>query len=154
MDNYEITYQLDLAAADFDRTTDTFNALLNGLDYEVNACVDAKVSAASLLDFTKIYFEGLSFICCHFRDIGRDFEALSEKILPSRGREVKESMDAAHEKGQITRERNLAAHTARLEEQTAAKRSARLALQRVTESPDSTPGELLKAAELLAELTR
>lgn len=63
-------------------------------------------------------------------------------------------MDKSHEKGQITRERNLAAQTARLEEQTAAKQAARLALQRVTENPDASPAELLEAAKLLAELTR
>lgn len=63
-------------------------------------------------------------------------------------------MDTAHEKAKATRESNLAAQTARMEEQTAAKRAARLALQRVTEDPDATPGELLKAAELLAGLTR
>ena len=63
-------------------------------------------------------------------------------------------MDKAHIKAQATREANTAARAAWFEEQTAAKRAARLALQRVTESPDATPVELLDAAKLLAELTR
>lgn len=63
-------------------------------------------------------------------------------------------MDKAHEQARATREANLAAQIARHEEQTAAKRVARLALQRVTENPDATPAELLEAARLLAELTR
>lgn len=63
-------------------------------------------------------------------------------------------MYKAHIKAQATRERNLAARTVLYEEQAAAKKSARLALQRVTESPDATPAELLEAAKLLAELTR
>ena len=62
-------------------------------------------------------------------------------------------MDKAHTQAQATRERNLAARTALYQEQTAAKKAARLALQRVTESPDATPAELLEAARLLAELT-
>lgn len=57
-------------------------------------------------------------------------------------------------KAQSTREANIAAQTARMEEDTAVRRVARLALQRVTESPDATPGELLEAARLLAELVR
>lgn len=57
-------------------------------------------------------------------------------------------------KAQSTREANIAAQTARMEEDTAVRRAARLALQRVTESPDATPGELLEAARLLAELVR
>ena len=61
-------------------------------------------------------------------------------------------MDEAHKQAQTTRERNLAARTALCEEQTAAKRVARTALQRVTENPDATPAELLEAARLLAEL--
>ena len=63
-------------------------------------------------------------------------------------------MDETHIKAQATRAANLAAQTARMEEQTAARRAARSALQRVIENPDATPGELLKAAELLAELTK
>lgn len=154
MDNREISYQIDHAAADVNWAADTFNALWNGLDNEMSACVDANVSAASLSDFTRVYMEGLSFVLRHFRTIVTNMEALAEEISPSRGKEVRESMDAAHEKGQITRERNLAAQTARIEEQTAAKQAARLALQRVTENPDATPAELLEAAKLLAELTR
>lgn len=61
-------------------------------------------------------------------------------------------MDKAHAQAQATREANTAARTALYQEQTAAKRAARLALQRVTESPDATPAELLEAAKLLAEL--
>lgn len=63
-------------------------------------------------------------------------------------------MDKAHAQAQATREANIAARTALYEEQAAAKRAARLALQRVTESPDATPAELLEAAKLLAELTK
>ena len=62
-------------------------------------------------------------------------------------------MDNSHKKAQATREANVAARTALYAEQAAAKRAARLALQRVTESPDATPAELLDAAKLLAELT-
>lgn len=53
---------------------------------------------------------------------------------------------------QATREANLAARTALYQEQTTAKRVARLALQRVTENPEATPEQLLEAARLLAEL--
>ena len=63
-------------------------------------------------------------------------------------------MDKAHARSQATREANIAARTALYEEQAAAKRAARLALQRVTESPDATTAELLEAAKLLAELTK
>ena len=61
-------------------------------------------------------------------------------------------MDKAHKQASATRGRNQAARAAWMEEQAAAKRAARLALQRVTESPDATPAELLRAAELLKEL--
>lgn len=64
------------------------------------------------------------------------------------------SMDDAHKKAQATRERNLEARTALYQEQAAAKRAARLALQRVTESEDATAAELLEAARLLAEIGR
>lgn len=151
MDRLEISYQVDHAAADVNWAADTFNALLNGMEHEISSCADAKVSSESLSDFTRVYMEGLSFVLCRFRTITTEIEALAKEIFP--GEEVT-ARDQAHEKGQITRERNLAAHTARIEEQTAAKEAARLALQRVTESPDATPGELLKAAELLAELTK
>lgn len=60
-------------------------------------------------------------------------------------------MDNPHEKAQATREANLAARTVWYEEQAAAKRAARLTLQRVTESQDATPAELLEAAKLLSE---
>lgn len=60
----------------------------------------------------------------------------------------------AQEKAKATREANAAAQSALYEEQAAAKRASRLALQRVTESPDATITELLEAAKLLAELTR
>lgn len=40
------------------------------------------------------------------------------------------------------------------QEQTAAMRAARLALQRVTEREDATAAELLEAARLLAEIGR
>lgn len=63
-------------------------------------------------------------------------------------------MDKAHAQAQATRAANITAQTARMEEVTAAKRAARLALQRVTESPDATPAELLEAAKLLAELAQ
>lgn len=65
MDNHEITYQLDLAAADLDRTTDTFNAILNGMEHEIDACANAQITAASMSDFIRIYREGLSFVLCH-----------------------------------------------------------------------------------------
>lgn len=63
-------------------------------------------------------------------------------------------MDKAHAQAQTTREANAAARSALYAEQAAAKRAARLALQRVTESPDATTAELLEAAKLLAELTQ
>lgn len=63
-------------------------------------------------------------------------------------------MDKSHAQAQATRVTNLAAQTARMEEDTAARRAARLALQRVTESPEATPAELLEAAKLLTELTQ
>lgn len=63
-------------------------------------------------------------------------------------------MDKVHAQAQATREGNIAARTAWYEEQTAARRAARLALQRVTESPDASTAELLEAAKLLAEMTR
>lgn len=62
-------------------------------------------------------------------------------------------MDKSHVKAQATREANLAARTAWYEEQAAARRVARLALQRVTDNPEATPEQLLEAARLLAELT-
>ncbi|MEY8419502.1 hypothetical protein AALA83_09500 [Oscillospiraceae bacterium 44-5] len=61
-------------------------------------------------------------------------------------------MDKSHVKAQATHEANLAARTAWYEEQTAARRVARLALQRVTEDPEAAQEQLLEAARLLAEL--
>ena len=62
------------------------------------------------------------------------------------------SMDDAHKKTQATRKRNLEARTDLYQEQAEAKRAARLALQRVTESEDATAAELLEAARLLVEI--
>ena len=75
-------------------------------------------------------------------------------FFPATGMKGGENMDKSHAQARATREAHLAARTALCQEQTAAKRAARLALQRVTESPEATPGELLEAAKLLAELTR
>lgn len=61
-------------------------------------------------------------------------------------------MDEAHKKAQATRERNQEARAQRYEEQAASIRAARLALQRVMESEDATPGEILEAAQLLVEI--
>lgn len=56
------------------------------------------------------------------------------------------------QKARETRERNAAARLALCQEKAAATRAARLALTKVLECPDSTPGEVLEAARLLAEL--
>ena len=61
-------------------------------------------------------------------------------------------MDESHKKAQATRERNQAAQARRYEEQAASIRAARLALQRVMESEDATPAEILEAARLLVEI--
>jgi len=61
-------------------------------------------------------------------------------------------MDEAHKKAQATRERNLESRTALYQEQAAAKRAERLALQRVIEREDATAAELLEAARLLADI--
>ena len=61
-------------------------------------------------------------------------------------------MDEARKKAQATRERNREAQARRYEEQAASIRAARLALQRVMESEDATPAEILEAARLLAEI--
>lgn len=63
-------------------------------------------------------------------------------------------MDEAHKRAQATRERNQEARTALYQEQAAAKRAARLALQRVIEREDATAAELLEAARLLVEIGR
>lgn len=60
-------------------------------------------------------------------------------------------MDRA-EKARQTRIQNQEARTAMYQEQVVTRSSARLALQRVFESPDATPAEILEAARLLAEL--
>ena len=61
-------------------------------------------------------------------------------------------MDEAQKKAQATRERNLESRTALYQEQAAAKRAERLALQRVIEREDATAAELLEAARLLADI--
>lgn len=63
-------------------------------------------------------------------------------------------MDESHKKAQATRERNQEARARRYEEQAASIRAARLALQRVMESEDATPAEILEASRLLVELGR
>ena len=54
-------------------------------------------------------------------------------------------MDESHKKAQATRERN---------QEAASIRAARLAIQRVMESEDATPAEILEASRLLVELGR
>ena len=54
-------------------------------------------------------------------------------------------MDEAHKKAQATRERNMEAQARRHEEQAAMIRAARQALQRVLESEEATPAEILEA---------
>lgn len=61
-------------------------------------------------------------------------------------------MDEAHRKAQATRQRNQEARSALYQEQAAAVRAARMALQRVLESQEASPAEILQAAELLARL--
>ena len=61
-------------------------------------------------------------------------------------------MDESHKKAQATRERNREAQARRYEEQAASIRAARLALQRVMESREATPAEILEAARLLVEI--
>ena len=61
-------------------------------------------------------------------------------------------MDEAHKKAQATRERTNAARAQRYEEQAETIRTARQALQRVLENKDATPEQLIRAAEILAEL--
>lgn len=63
-------------------------------------------------------------------------------------------MDESHKKAQATRERNQEVQRRRYEEQAASIRAARLALQRVMESGDATPAEILEAARLLVEIGR
>ena len=61
-------------------------------------------------------------------------------------------MDESHKKAQATRERNREAQARRYEEQATSIRVARLALQRVMESEDATPAEILEAARLMVEI--
>lgn len=63
-------------------------------------------------------------------------------------------MDESHKKAPATKERNQEARARRYEEQAASIRAARLALQRVMESGDATPAEILEAARLLVEIGR
>jgi len=63
-------------------------------------------------------------------------------------------MDEAHEKGRSTRQRNLAAQALRYEERAQAIKTARLALQRVMENESATPEQILRAAELLVEISK
>lgn len=61
-------------------------------------------------------------------------------------------MNESQRKSQETRQRNLEAKIALYEEQTAAIRSARLAIQRVFDSEKSTSEQILRAAQFLAEI--
>jgi len=61
-------------------------------------------------------------------------------------------MDESRKRGLVTRERNMEAQARRYEEQAESIRVARLALQRVLESKDATPAEILEAARLLVEI--
>lgn len=63
-------------------------------------------------------------------------------------------MDEAHRKAAATRERNQEAQRQRYEEQAKTIRTARLALQRVMESEEATPAEILEAARLMVEIGR
>ena len=61
-------------------------------------------------------------------------------------------MDEAHKKAAETRQRRSEEHIALLREQREMLRAARGALQKLLESPDATPEQILKGAELLAQL--
>lgn len=61
-------------------------------------------------------------------------------------------MDEAHAKGQATRERNAAARAQMWREKAELLAVAKEGLRRVLESPDATPEQTLKAAELLVQL--
>lgn len=61
-------------------------------------------------------------------------------------------MNEAHKKARATRERNQEAQRRRYAEQAESIRAARKALQRVMESEDATPEQILRAAELLAQI--
>lgn len=62
-------------------------------------------------------------------------------------------MTDIQKKSQGTRQRNQEAKAALHEEQTAALRSARLAVQRIFDSAESTSEEILRAVELLIRLS-
>ena len=62
------------------------------------------------------------------------------------------TVDEAHMKARATRERNREAQARRYEEQAAMLRVARQALQRVLESEEATPAEILEAARMLVEI--
>lgn len=61
-------------------------------------------------------------------------------------------MDEAHEKAKTTRKRNAEARARMWEEQREATKTAKKALLRVMESEDATPEQILRAAELLAQI--
>ena len=61
-------------------------------------------------------------------------------------------MDEAHKKAQETRRKNEEARRQMWEEQREAIKTAKKALLRVMESEDATPEQLLRAAELLAQI--
>lgn len=60
--------------------------------------------------------------------------------------------DEAKEKSMKTRLQNQEARLALCQERAAATRAARLALTKILECQDATPEQILRAAELLAEL--
>ncbi len=61
-------------------------------------------------------------------------------------------MNESHEKAKATRQRHQEAKARLWEEQRAAISAARTALTRVLEREDTTPAEIIQAAELLARL--
>lgn len=63
-------------------------------------------------------------------------------------------MDEAHKKAQATRQRNQEAQARLWEEKREAVRAARKALQRVMDSEEATPAQVLEAARLLVEIGR
>lgn len=61
-------------------------------------------------------------------------------------------MDEAHKKAQETRRENEEARRQMWREQLEATKTAKKALLRVMESEDATPEQILRAAELLAQI--
>lgn len=61
-------------------------------------------------------------------------------------------MDEAHKKAQETRRKNEEARRLMWREQREAIKTAKKALLRVMESEDATPEQILRAAELLAQI--